>query len=255
MHEVRAVVSEGERSAASGTSSLWPAGGGAFRALPRHARGFRLCPDYLSYREHLGDSPPAGNLRRPQRGRACVEICAGAGGQAYGLELAGFRHLALVESDESCCRTLRERPRWRKVVREVDVHEWRAVKFEGVDLFAARSSLPPILAPGLRLGARDERDLFPRAIELIAECKPRAVLSRTSAVSSGSRFEGYRSANRWTAQGAGIQAIMDASERVGLRRPAGTPASHHGRTPPRRRRRPLVGLAHTKIRHPRLARL
>ena len=27
----------------------------------------------------------------------CVEICAGAGGQALGLHMAGFQHVALVE--------------------------------------------------------------------------------------------------------------------------------------------------------------
>jgi site-specific DNA-cytosine methylase len=41
----------------------------------------------------------------PERPRqlTSVEICAGAGGQAYGVELAGFEHLALVESDHWCC--------------------------------------------------------------------------------------------------------------------------------------------------------
>ncbi len=38
---------------------------------------------------------------------SCVEICAGAGGQALGLERAGFEPLALVEIDNSCCKTLR----------------------------------------------------------------------------------------------------------------------------------------------------
>jgi site-specific DNA-cytosine methylase len=42
-----------------------------------------------------------------------IEICAGAGGQAWGLELAGFQHLALVENDEWACETLRRnRPEW-----------------------------------------------------------------------------------------------------------------------------------------------
>ena len=36
-----------------------------------------------------------------------VEMCAGAGGQAIGLEQAGFGHEALVEIDHSCCATLR----------------------------------------------------------------------------------------------------------------------------------------------------
>ena len=43
----------------------------------------------------------------------CVEICAGAGGQALGLELAGFSHLALVEIERHYCSTLLiNRPEW-----------------------------------------------------------------------------------------------------------------------------------------------
>ena len=30
----------------------------------------------------------------------CVEICAGAGGQALGLDMAGFHHVALVEYEK-----------------------------------------------------------------------------------------------------------------------------------------------------------
>ena len=36
-----------------------------------------------------------------------VEICAGAGGQALGLERAGFEHALAVELDGSACATLR----------------------------------------------------------------------------------------------------------------------------------------------------
>jgi DNA (cytosine-5)-methyltransferase 1 len=106
-----------------------------------------------------------------------VEICAGAGGQAHGLELAGFSHLALVENDAWCCDTLRARRPWKDKVRELSVKEWKATPFAGrVDLFAGGVPCPPFSRAGQRLGAADERDLFPTAIELIAECKPRAVM-------------------------------------------------------------------------------
>ena len=43
-----------------------------------------------------------------------VEICAGAGGQAIGLERAGFGHVLAVELDGYACETLRQnRPQWK----------------------------------------------------------------------------------------------------------------------------------------------
>jgi 16S rRNA G966 N2-methylase RsmD len=49
-----------------------------------------------------------------------VEICAGAGGQALGLERAGFRHVALVEIDTNACNTLHaNRPSWNVIQGDV----------------------------------------------------------------------------------------------------------------------------------------
>ena len=41
-----------------------------------------------------------------QRPLTCVEICAGAGGQALGLAMAGFVHVALVEYEADYCEVL-----------------------------------------------------------------------------------------------------------------------------------------------------
>jgi DNA (cytosine-5)-methyltransferase 1 len=122
-----------------------------------------------------------------------IEICAGAGGQAYGLELAGFRHLALVENDQWCCATLQARRKWSRAVRPIDLHEWTARSFKGrVDLFAGGVPCPPFSRAGRRLGPADERDLFPRAIELVQECQPRAILFENVRGLLSEKFADYR---------------------------------------------------------------
>lgn len=94
---------------------------------------------------------------------------------ALGLEAAGFDAAALVENDPHCCATLRSIPRWRKAVREVSVKEWRGHEYAGVDLLAGGIPCPPFSRAGDNLAGDDERDLFPDAIRVVSECKPRAV--------------------------------------------------------------------------------
>ena len=50
----------------------------------------------------------------------CLEICAGAGGQSRGLELAGFGHAVALEIDSDAVETLRlNRPQWNVDQRDV----------------------------------------------------------------------------------------------------------------------------------------
>jgi DNA (cytosine-5)-methyltransferase 1 len=45
-----------------------------------------------------------------------IELCAGAGGQALGIEKAGFNHVELIEIDHNACNTLRHnRPNWNVI--------------------------------------------------------------------------------------------------------------------------------------------
>lgn len=105
----------------------------------------------------------------------CVEICAGAGGQALGLAMAGFVHVALVEYEKDYCKILkRNRPEWNVIC--ADVHDFDGTPYEGVDLLAGGVPCPPFSVAGKRLGQEDERDLFPEAIRLIKEIQPRAVM-------------------------------------------------------------------------------
>ncbi|MEQ9195575.1 MAG: DNA cytosine methyltransferase [Parvibaculum sp.] len=106
-----------------------------------------------------------------------IELCAGAGGQALGLEMAGFEHEALVEIDPHCCNTLRHnRPSWNVLEEDLKVFKESASKFKGVDLVAGGLPCPPFSVAGKQLGARDERNLFPDAIDIIDAIRPRAVM-------------------------------------------------------------------------------
>jgi DNA (cytosine-5)-methyltransferase 1 len=99
----------------------------------------------------------------------CLEIFAGAGGQALGLEQAGFIHEAVTDIDADACETLRVNrgSQWRII--EADIHDLDGADFRGVDLLSGG-------LPSLQLGGQDERNLFPEALRLIAQVRPRAVL-------------------------------------------------------------------------------
>ena len=131
---------------------------------------------------------------------SCLEICAGAGGQSRGLELAGFGHELTVEIDADACSTLQlNRPQWK--IHQGDVREVSGRRYRGIDLLAGGVPCPPFSVAGRQLGPDDERDLFPEALRLVAEARPRAVMLENVRGLSGERFLSYRSA---------IQSRLDA---------------------------------------------
>lgn len=122
-----------------------------------------------------------------------IEICAGAGGQAIGLEEAGFEHIALVEIEPLACQTLKtNRPNWN-VIQE-DVRRFDATSYrDQVDLLAGGVPCPPFSVAGKQLGPFDDRDLFPEALRLIKECNPKAVMLENVRGLLDPKFEQYRS--------------------------------------------------------------
>jgi DNA (cytosine-5)-methyltransferase 1 len=121
----------------------------------------------------------------------CLEICAGAGGQALGLERAGFSHAVAVELDPHACDSLRlNRPGWK--VAETDVRVFSGTSYRGVDLLAGGVPCPPFSVAGKQLGAGDERDLFPEALRLIGECGPKAVMLENVKGLAERKFATYR---------------------------------------------------------------
>lgn len=124
-------------------------------------------------------------------GLPSIEICAGAGGQALGLEEAGFDHVSLVELEAAACQTLRiNRNHWHVI--EGDLHHYSAVKWKGVELLAGGVPCPPFSKAGKQLGSEDGRDLFPEAIRLVSECRPQAVMLENVRGLLDSVFDEYR---------------------------------------------------------------
>ena len=120
-----------------------------------------------------------------------LELCAGAGGQALGLERAGFEHAGVVEIDPHACNTLRlNRPEWQ--VYEQDLNTFDARLFKGVELVAGGFPCPPFSIAGKQRGADDERDLFPAGLRVVDEVRPKAVMIENVRGILAPAFEPYR---------------------------------------------------------------
>ncbi|MCL6562006.1 MAG: DNA cytosine methyltransferase [Firmicutes bacterium] len=122
---------------------------------------------------------------------SCVELCAGAGGSALGLEMAGFGHVALVEIERDACDTLAaNRPEWNVIAG--DIRQINGREYRGVDLISAGVPCPPFSVAGKQLGPDDERDLFPDTLRIIEEARPNAVLIENVPGFASNKFADYR---------------------------------------------------------------
>jgi len=143
-----------------------------------------------------------------------LELCAGAGGQALGLERAGFDHVALVEIDHHACNTLRlNRPSWNVI--EQDIKKFDSSPYRGVDLLAAGLPCPPFSVAGKQLGKNDERNLFPVALRIIEEVQPRAIIIENVRGFLDAIFEDYRKSLKRQLSALGYESdwkLLNASD-------------------------------------------
>ncbi|MCY0894653.1 MAG: DNA (cytosine-5-)-methyltransferase [Acidibacillus sp.] len=99
-----------------------------------------------------------------------VELFAGAGGLALGMELAGLSTEALIEIDNAACQTLKHnRPQWN-VINE-DVRNIDFTQYKGVDVVTGGFPCQAFSYAGKKLGFDDVRGTmffeFARAIKEI----------------------------------------------------------------------------------------
>ncbi len=121
-----------------------------------------------------------------------LEICAGAGGQALGLEQAGFEHCLLIEYEKEYCECLKNnRPEWNILCSDVRYFDGKPYRNK-IDLLSGGVPCPPFSVAGEQLGADDERDLFPHMIRLIDEINPKAVMIENVRGLLDPKFDDYR---------------------------------------------------------------
>jgi DNA (cytosine-5)-methyltransferase 1 len=73
-----------------------------------------------------------------------------------------------------------------------DIEQFSGTPYKGVDLLAGGLPCPPFSVAGKQLGKSDERNLFPVAIRLVDEIRPRAVMIENVRGILDAIFEDYR---------------------------------------------------------------
>jgi len=117
--------------------------------------------------------------------RTCIELFAGAGGLALGLEQAGFEAVALVEIDKTACETLKvNRPNWNVVQEDIvevskrDLLKEFNLKEGELDLVSGGYPCQSFSYAGKKLGLEDVRGtMFYYYAEFIRQLKPKMFLA------------------------------------------------------------------------------
>lgn len=113
---------------------------------------------------------------KPVRDFSSIELFAGAGGLAIGLEKAGFKAVALNEFDKHACNSLRvNRPEWNVI--EGDIQNVDFTPFKGVDFLSGGFPCQAFSYAGKQLGFEDTRGtLFFEFARAIKETQPKVFL-------------------------------------------------------------------------------
>lgn len=107
-----------------------------------------------------------------------IELFAGAGGLALGLEQAGIKTLEYVEFDKACCETLRNnRPQWNVVCDDIHNVDFTAYH-DKVDLVTGGFPCQAFSFAGKKLGFEDTRGtLFHEFARCVKEVHPKMFLA------------------------------------------------------------------------------
>lgn len=112
------------------------------------------------------------DVQKPLRDFTVVELFAGAGGLALGLEKAGLKCVLLNEIDKHACATLRaNRPSWNVI--EGDVSKLDFTHYVGADVVTGGFPCQAFSYAGKKLGLEDARGtLFYEFARAVKQIKP-----------------------------------------------------------------------------------
>lgn len=107
-----------------------------------------------------------------------IELFAGAGGLALGLEQAGIKTVEYVELDKACCETLRtNRPKWNVVCDDIHNVDFRKYK-NRIDIVTGGFPCQAFSFAGKKLGFEDTRGtLFYEFARCVQEVQPKMFMA------------------------------------------------------------------------------
>ncbi|MBR1730276.1 MAG: DNA cytosine methyltransferase [Selenomonadaceae bacterium] len=113
-----------------------------------------------------------------------IELFAGAGGLALGIERAGFNHIALIEIDKDAAKTLKiNRPSWYVLnmdiaeISPLDLEKFFNLKSGELDLLSGGAPCQSFSYAGKRLGLEDARGtLFYHYAKFLQKLQPKMFL-------------------------------------------------------------------------------
>ena len=127
---------------------------------------------------------PSVSTRQNSKEFTSIELFAGAGGLALGLEKAGFKSLGLIEIDKDASETLRKnRPQWRVINDDIanissqDLLSYFSVRKGELDLLSGGAPCQSFSYAGKRLGLEDARGtLFYHYAKFLEQLQPKMFL-------------------------------------------------------------------------------
>ena len=127
---------------------------------------------------------PESSNKTPVKAPTTIELFAGAGGLALGIENAGFETIGLVEFDKDAADTLKcNRPNWRVINDDIanisclDLNEYFGLQKGELDLLSGGAPCQSFSYAGKRLGLEDARGtLFYHYAKFLEQLQPKMFL-------------------------------------------------------------------------------